>query len=941
MNSKNPVAAPVATSLSALMLALALALPLAGCGASSDPESIIAKADRYRVEGDHRAAIIELKNLVQRQPESVEARRRLGTAYLDGGVADRAEAELTKALALGAERKDVQPLIVKALILQGKFDAAVEATRPERKPGVDPSTETSAELLNLRAQAQLAMRRVARAKESIEAAMALQPDYVDGMLTKARVAIAERELDEAAAIVVKARTQAPGAADAWVLAGDIERLMNRDDAARSAYRRAIELDAKGTVARLNLAALEINARHYDAALAELDALQGINPKHVIAAHLRAVLELRRGKYTEALAAAKNVFELTPRHVPTSFVKGVAELVLAQPQDAEKDLKVVLEVAPKNLLARMLLAEAQLRQERVLQAIATLEPAIDISAPVLDPSLLALAADAYMQNKQYARATRYFETAIQVDPWNASSRIGAGIGRMAMGEAERAVSELEVAVMLGGTEGTRAAILLAMSHLSRNQFDQALDVLIRLERTQPGNPLIHNYKAAAYMGKRDTAKARAEFERALQLDPAYFPSAANLAQLDLQLGNAAAARERYQSVLRKDAKHVPSMLALADIASRGGQDKDVLEWLKRAKEASSGAPAPYVAEVDYFRRKGQTDRALKTALELKSLHPRDPDALAIVGKVLLAMGETAEAQAVYVERVALLPQSAAALLELADAQMAANYPLGAATSLRNALRLKPDYREAQIRLVAAELAQGRDDEALLIAKRVQYDLPESPLGYELEGDVLMSTRQHTGAAALYEKAYGLAKLSSLAIKANNAWISAGKPETGEARVKDWLKANPVDVKMRRNLAYTALVRGQYPLAIEQYRLVLERQPGDPVATGNLAFALYKTRDASALRYAKEAHTLDPAEPAIMDTLAQALIDSGELAQGIALLEKAVAAAPTNHEIRLHFAQALLKSGSKASAIGQLQTLVASNSSSRDVREAMALLQKLEP
>src|SRR5262249_33698568 len=150
------------------------------------------------------------------------------------------------------------------------------------------------------------------AKESIELALVLRPDYADGMLTQARLAVAERKLEAAAAIVAKARAIAPNSADVWILGGDVERLMQQEEAARNSYRRAIELDARGTVARVNLAALEISERRYDAALTELEALRAVNPKHVTAAHLAAVLELRRGNYAEALAKSKKVFELTPR-----------------------------------------------------------------------------------------------------------------------------------------------------------------------------------------------------------------------------------------------------------------------------------------------------------------------------------------------------------------------------------------------------------------------------------------------------------------------------------------------------------------------------------------------------------------------------------------------------------------------------------------------------
>ena len=574
-------------------------------------------------------------------------------------------------------------------------------------------------------------------------------------------------------------------------------------------------------------------------------MRKIDPRNVTAAFLKALLEFRQGDYAAAQASAKKVFELTRQHAPSTLLAGAAELALGQPQKAEITLKRGIESYPQSFFGRKLLASAQLQQGQTAQAIATLEPILRMRAASTDPGLLALAARAYMEAKQFTKATEYFEKAVAIDPQKASARIGLGMSRMETGEIDRATEELEAAATLGGAGGTRADILLAISHLRRKQYGQALQVVSKLEPMQPNNTLIYNLKGAAYMGQGEVARARVEFERALQIDPSYFPAAANLAQLDLQAGNPIVARQRYEAVLAKDKKHVPSMLALADIASRApGQEREALDWINRAKEASPGTAAPLLAELDYFRRTGQTANAIASAIELKALRPIDPDLYLVVGQVLLAMGQKSEAVAVYSERAALLPDSPVAQLQLAHAQMAAQYPLAAAKTLRDALRIKPDYRDAQIALVAAEVAQNRYDDATLIARRVQYDLPNAPLGYVLEGDVLMAAKKYAPAAAIYEKAYVRGKSLQVATMLHSAWSKAGKPEQGEAWLKDWLKEHPDDLKTRRTLAYAAMQREKYPLAIEHYRQVLAREPNDAVALNNIALALHKTKDAKA-------------------------------------------------------------------------------------------------
>ena len=332
----------------------------------------------------------------------------------------------------------------------------------------------------------------------------------------------------------------------------------------------------------------------------------------------------------------------------------------------------------------------------------------------------------------------------------------------------------------------------------------------------------------------------------------------------------AARGRYEGVLQKDKNQTQAMLALADLASRTpGKEKEVLDWIQRAKAVNPEASAPFTAEIDYYRRSGQLDKALAIALEQKKLRPGDPDALEALGKLLVAQGHAADAVAVYSERAILLPNSPAAHLELADVQMAAKDPGAASNSLRKVLRLKPGNPEAQAMLVAAELAQDRGMRALQVAREVQNDMPKAPLGYVLEGDVLIASKKYAQAAALYEKAYALRKSGLVATKLYDAWVEAGKPDQGEARIKGWLAEQPGDLATRRHLAYGRMQRGKYALAIEQYRLVLERQPKDAVVLNNVAWAMNKLKDPAALGYAQRAYELNPDDGAIADTLAQIL------------------------------------------------------------------------
>jgi Flp pilus assembly protein TadD len=101
----------------------------------------------------------------------------------------------------------------------------------------------------------------------------------------------------------------------------------------------------------------------------------------------------------------------------------------------------------------------------------------------------------LRGNDFARASESYDTATKANPQSAGARTGLAMSRLASGEADRALADLETAVQLD-SDKYQADILLATTHLRRSQFDQALQALQTLEKQQPDNPLTHNLKAAA-------------------------------------------------------------------------------------------------------------------------------------------------------------------------------------------------------------------------------------------------------------------------------------------------------------------------------------------------------------------------------------------------------------------------------------------------------------
>ena len=107
--------------------------------------------------------------------------------------------------------------------------------------------------------------------------------------------------------------------------------------------------------------------------------------------------------------------------------------------------------------------------------------------------------------------------------------------------------------------------------------------------------------------------------------------------------------------------------------------------------------------------------------------------------------------------------------------------------------------------------------------------------------------------------------------------------------------------------------------------------------NLAWSLYQEKDEAALDYAQRANKLAPDSPAVLDTLGWLLVEHGDTARGLPLLQRAAALAPQASDVRYHVVLAHLKGGDKAAARKELDLLLVSNKDYPKAAEARQLLQ----
>src|ERR1700690_1187715 len=104
-----------------LVFAAGISLPACHRDSNLTEQERIQRAKDFEDKGNLTASILELKNAIQKNPNSPQARLLLGQIYLKAGMGEEAEKELTKAEKLGVNHETIQIQLGEALILMGEY----------------------------------------------------------------------------------------------------------------------------------------------------------------------------------------------------------------------------------------------------------------------------------------------------------------------------------------------------------------------------------------------------------------------------------------------------------------------------------------------------------------------------------------------------------------------------------------------------------------------------------------------------------------------------------------------------------------------------------------------------------------------------------------------------------------------------------------------------
>lgn len=857
-------------------------LVLAGC---SDPEKaannaeieqLLSRAQSYHLQGQYRAAVIEAKNAIQKDPSSPAAHVLIAQIYSDLGETKEALALLEKLNP--TSNADLYIAYIDALIDRGKAKTALEIinTPPVLTPGqkesltlntaraqvlvgdfakasvlYDQLKTSSNETLRNDAATGLAAiayeaKNATEANRILDAILANSPDYTDALALKAAIAYKNRDLDKAEELLSQALLGLP----------------NTD---LLTAKRATVLDSLVNV--LTLQGRTAEAMVYTKMLAE--ARPGSETTKALFED--AIALFKAGKLKEAEQKLLQVYNENNAPDAAGRLLGIIRMQEGDLEGAEQYFSQHIDLETANAETLRLIAENQLRQNNSAEALKTIEENIN-KAPD-NPDLLSIYGLAALAEGDEQKGITAIEKALSLAPDRSKLRAALADYYVRKGDNNAALDQLKKAI-----EKTPEDFAIRAQHIRQllfmRQFDAAKQEAIQLEKGFANSAEALSIAASAFLQLKLGDEANATYEKALKLDPAHINSLIGMALLKLQSENWDAARTYVSKVIESDPDNIRAYKIFAAISAKTNTLTDYLDRLVALSKEKVNAWGPDTSLAEYYFAKGEVEKAIA----------HEKEALARSGFKGYAKSLASRMH-----------------IQLARQQSINKNFTEARRYLLEGLQIDPKNIEMLDMLAHVEINAEKFTEVDKISKQIRESHPNSIVPDLIDSDKLRKQGNKKESLQKLQQLWAKAPNDAIAIRMTSLLDSA----TVDAFANEWMEKRPDSADARVFYAMQMQSKGKVEEARAGYEKALSIAPNEPRALNNLAWILFERKQMKeALALSAKAVSIAPDDAAILDTHGWILFNNGDKETAQKVLKKASELAPGAADVQEHY-QATLK------------------------------------
>ena len=456
----------------------------------------------------------------------------------------------------------------------------------------------------------------------------------------------------------------------------------------------------------------------DQALRQLQQAATLQPGQEQIEVLRILNRVQAGNYPAALQLVENWRGQRPVSPVPEVLQGVIYRKMGKAGEAQAAFERALRLQPGNLAATLHGVDLALAGNQVVQAQALLQAAL--RAQPANPVMLAELAALEYQSGQAPEARQHLTAVLKLRPEALSVRLTLANLWLQVHQPGEAVKVLQRApVTLTGQPALQE--LLGRAQLAAGDWFDATQTLRNLAWVQP-SALTYYLLAAAYDGQGESNDAQRQLDKALAIDPNYWPAQLARARQLLVAKQLAEA----QQVLEKLHHALPynsNVLSLeGDLAMAGNDYRQAITIFSQLQQQEPAANRWVLKLAQAQWNAGQPEAAVTTYRQWLAEHADDSQVQGELASTYLKLGHEAEAETAYARLLEQQPEQPDLLINLAWL-LRQRDPAKAQAYAEHALKLKPDSTVFKGTLALLLLQQGEAERAAALLKETLGDLAQ--------------------------------------------------------------------------------------------------------------------------------------------------------------------------------------------------------------------------
>ncbi|MBL4701723.1 MAG: tetratricopeptide repeat protein [Phycisphaeraceae bacterium] len=832
-------------------------------------EAYIDIADVYRRQGQYRSAFIELQNALQLTPGNERALLALARTNIDLGNANQAVQILEPLTGTSPNNESVILLLAEAQLYSNNYDQAITLLNP-----LEPS------ILDYQIQRRwvLGMAHMSNsdneiAEQAFQANLATDPKNVKALVGLSQLSYYEGNLEQARSYLDQATEVDANDLDLLIWAGVYSTQNGQYPEAEQSFSEALEIMGRyDTFTPKRLSVLQAiliplqmqqknqEALRYSQIIAETPQGQLQN------SYNRAVEMFQQGNFADAQEALNDTLAIAPNHPDSNILLGMTNFALGNYSAAATSLSSFVSIVSSSQPIKVF-AATQIQLGNVDEAIAILRDALPRFPE--DGSLIAMIGSSQQAAGNFNESIESFNQALVIEPDMAEIYFSMAGSYYSINEIESATQSLLSAISLN-PEFDQAKASLVSLYITRGELVDAGRQVQEWLADNTQSILHNNLAGIVAQTSGNTEQARTYYNNSLNLDPTNLEARLSLARISIAEQDFQQAESEYNALLAREPTNADALNGLLALGRLQGSETAMIQQVLDLVSQYPGTTTPSLVLSQFFKYQGEQDRALEFA------------------QLAFQRSENLLTQSNLIDALIQKALNASSAQDFA----AANRALEEAIALEN--------NNLRILATAARVANAANntEQAFTYIDQIKTLQPDSGIGAEVEGDLLLANNNSASALDVFREAWSTGGRPSAAIKVYATLIDLNQLEEAKEFLQSWGNDSPYDGNANLLLAMQYQRENSNADAIRHYEIAIPTLPGNLVVLNNLAWLYQDDNPERALILANRASTLFPNNPDAMDTYGWILFKQGRQEEAIDVLERAQELAPDSELIAEH-------------------------------------------